>query len=169
MPAPHPDSHPELPLDPDTAGGPPPHRRVPLLLAVAAGGAVGAPLRYALAQAVPTARDAWPTATFVTNLLGAFLLGVLLESLARRGPDQGRRRVLRLALGTGLLGAFTTYSTLATEAVLLARDAHPALALAYGLASAVAGYGAAAAGIAAAALGQRPTNQTATRTVKASR
>lgn len=157
MPAPPPDSHPELPLDADAdaEGAPPVHRRVPLVLVVAAGGAVGAPLRYALAQALPTAPGGWPTATFVTNLLGAFLLGVLLEALARHGPDDGARRVVRLGLGTGVLGAFTTYSTLATETVLLGRDGHPTLAVTYGLASAVAGYAAAAAGIGLAALGHR--------------
>ena len=155
MPAQTPDRHPELPLDADAEGLPPAHRRVPLVLVVAAGGAVGAPLRYALARTLPTAPGAWPTATFVTNLLGAFLLGVLLEALARLGPDAGPRRVVRLGLGTGVLGAFTTYSTLATEAVLLDRDGHPALAVAYGLASAVAGSAAAAAGVGLAALGHR--------------
>ena len=155
MPAPPPDSHPELPVDADTEGLPPSHRRIGLLLVVAAGGAVGAPLRYGLAKALPAAAGRWPMATFVTNLLGAFLLGVLLEGLARVGPDDGYRRVIRLGVGTGLLGAFTTYSTLATEAVLLGRDGDPGLAVAYGLVSAVAGYGAAAAGIGLSALGHR--------------
>ncbi len=38
------------------------------------------------------------------------MLGALLESLARRGPDEGRRRAIRLLVGTGGLGGFTTYS-----------------------------------------------------------
>jgi CrcB protein len=155
MPAPPPDSHPELPVDADTEGRQPAHRRLRLLLVVAAGGAVGAPLRFGLAKALPAAPGAWPMATFVTNVLGAFLLGVLLEGLTRVGPDDGYRRVIRLAVGTGLLGAFTTYSTLATEAVLLGRDGDAGLAVAYGLVSAMAGYGAAAAGIGLSALGHR--------------
>ena len=114
---------------------------------MAAGGALGALLRLAVAEALPTSPRSWPTATFVTNLLGAFLLGVLLEVLARRGPDTGHRRTVRLALGTGLLGAFTTYSTLATEAVLLGRDGRPGLAVAYGTASALGGLASAAVGI----------------------
>lgn len=158
-----PDGHPELPLDADAIGARPPHRRFPLVLAVAAGGAIGAPLRYALASALPSASQGWPTATFVTNLLGALLLGVLLEGLARLGPDAGARRVVRLGVGTGVLGAFTTYSTLATEAVLLGRDGRPGLAVAYGLLSAVAGYGAAAAGIGLAALGHRAVRTRAVR------
>ena len=134
---------------------PAPHRRVRLVMVVAAGGAVGAPLRYALSGVLPTTPDRWPTATFVTNLVGAFLLGILLEALARLGPDTGRRRAVRLGLGTGVLGAFTTYSTLATEAVLLGRDGRPGLAAAYGLTSAVCGYVAAAAGIGVVALVRR--------------
>jgi CrcB protein len=153
--APAHDRHPELPRDSDAMGVPPPHRRLPLVLVVAVGGAIGAPLRYALARVLPTAPQGWPTATFVTNLLGAFLLGVLLEGLARLGPDTGARRVVRLGVGTGILGAFTTYSTLATEAVLLGRAGRPGLAVVYGLVSAVAGYGAAAAGIGLAAVGHR--------------
>jgi CrcB protein len=58
-------------------------------------------------------------ATFAVNLIGAFLLGALLEGLTHRGPDTGRRRLLRLGLGTGLLGGFTTYSTLAVETATL--------------------------------------------------
>ncbi len=58
-------------------------------------------------------------------------------------------------MGTGLLGALTTYSTLATKAVLLARDGRPGLAVWYGLASVTAGFVAAAAGIGLAALGHR--------------
>jgi CrcB protein len=51
----------------------------------------------------------------LVNVAGAFALGLLLAALARRGPDRGRRRMLRLLLGTGLLGGFTTYSTLAVD------------------------------------------------------
>lgn len=158
-----PDQHPELPLDADLIGARPPHRRLPLVLVVAVGGAVGAPLRYTLAHALPPAPHGWPTATFLTNLLGALLLGVLLEGLARLGPDPGARRVVRLGVGTGVLGAFTTYSTLATEAVLLGRDGRTGLAVTYGLVSAVAGYGAAAAGIGLAALGHRAARSRAPR------
>ncbi len=155
------DSHPELPLDTDAVPAGPAHVQTRLLLVVAAGGAVGASLRYAVAGALPTTQGAWPMATLATNLVGAFLLGVLLAGLARLGPDAGPRQTARLGLGTGLLGAFTTYSTLATEAVLLGRDGHLGLAVAYGLTSAIAGYAAAAAGIGLAALGHRTAQKRA--------
>jgi CrcB protein len=149
------DSHPELPVDSDSLTPKAPHAQPRLLALVAVGGAVGASLRYGLASVLPTAPDGFPTATFVTNVSGAFLLGALLELLARLGPDHGGRRLVRLGLGTGVLGAFTTYSTLAVEVTELGRDGHVPLGLLYGLASAAAGLLAAAAGIAVAALGHR--------------
>lgn len=95
---------------------------------VAAGGVLGALARYGLGLVIP-APGAWPLPTLVINLSGAVALGALLEALSRRGPDAGSRRVLRLALGTGFLGAYTTYSTLALDAVhLLIAGAAPAAA-----------------------------------------
>ena len=85
---------------------------------VAAGGVFGALARYGLGLVIP-APNAWPLPILVINLSGALALGALLEGLSRRGPDVGHRRVLRLALGTGFLGAYTTYSTLALDAVHL--------------------------------------------------
>jgi CrcB protein len=58
----------------------------------------------------------------MVNLVGAFVLGLLLEGLVRRGPDVGRRRQLRLFAGTGFCGGFTTYSALAVELDILLRD-----------------------------------------------
>jgi fluoride ion exporter CrcB/FEX len=73
-----------------------------------------------------------PIATFGINVIGAFLLGVLLEFLADRSPDIGWSRRMRLAVGTGGLGGFTTYSALATGTVILATS-HPGRALLTGL------------------------------------
>ena len=82
------------------------------------------------------------------NLAGAFVLGALLEHLAARGPDEGRRRALRLTLGTGFCGGFTTYSALAvdTDGLLRAGQAGPALA--YALGTVALGLAASALGIA---------------------
>lgn len=154
----------ELPLEPDAieaglagAGSAtrPVHLQPRLLLAAFAGGLLGTPARYALELALPTSPGAWPTGTFLTNLVGAFCLGALLEGLVRRGPDTGRRRLLRLGLGTGVLGAFTTYSTLAIETDLLIRAHRPGLAAAYALSSVLAGLLLTAAGLKAAAAHHR--------------
>ncbi len=113
---------------------------------VAAGGVLGALARYGLGLVIP-APGAWPLPTLVINLSGALALGALLEGLSRRGPDAGNRRVLRLGLGTGFLGAYTTYSTLALDAVhLFSAGAAPAAA-GYLAASLLGGAGATIAGI----------------------
>lgn len=145
-------SRPDAPLAPA-------HSQPRLLLLVLLGGLVGAPLRHVVGLVVPTSSGAdVPWATGGVNVVGAFALGVLLTGLERSGNDTGRRRELRLALGTGLLGAFTTYSALGAETAVLLRDGHVALAAGYAVGSAVAGLLAAAAGIAVgAALGRRRT------------
>jgi fluoride exporter len=90
-----------------------------------------------------------PLATLGINVVGAFLLGVLLERLAHHGRDDAPRRRVRLGIGTGGLGGFTTYSALATETVTLGA-AHPGLAIAYALGTVVIGAAASIAGIAVA-------------------
>ena len=93
------------------------------------GGALGVGAREALTAALPT-EDPIPLAILVANLLGAFLLGVLLEALARRTGSRAARA--RLFLGTGLLGGFTTYSALALGVTQLVAEGRPWLALGYG-------------------------------------
>jgi fluoride exporter len=117
---------------------PPLHLRPALLAVVLAGGAVGTAAREGLSLAIPRT-GGLPLAILVINVAGAFVLGVLLEALLRRGADEGRRRVLRLGLGTGFCGGFTTYSTLAVGVGGLLRDGSAALGLAYGVGSVVLG------------------------------
>lgn len=145
-----------MPAYPQPGNPKPVHVQAGLLGLVLVGGVAGALLRWALIRLVPAGTLPW--ATLLANLPGALLLGVLLEGLARRGPDEGRRRALRLALGAGVLGAFTTYSSLAVEIVLLVRDDHAALAVVYGLGSAIGGLAAGVAGLMlAAAIVPRPS------------
>ena len=132
-----------------------PHRRPTLLLAVALGGALGTGARHGLALALP-AVGGWPLATLAGNLVGSFLLGILLESLLRRGEETPRRLLLRLGLGTGVLGGFTTFSSLALEAEALLSGGAPEQALAYVVVSLAGGFAACLAGILLAARGRRP-------------
>lgn len=138
----------------DTSRSVPAHLRPRYLLVVAAGGAVGAATRYLITEAA-TPYLSQPSATLIINVVGALLLGILLEALACRGPDVGRRRIARLLLGTGVLGGFTTYSALALDAGSLLRSGHPMIMIGYALSSVLLGLLAAAVGIVLAARGHR--------------
>ncbi|HET8993493.1 MULTISPECIES: CrcB family protein [unclassified Rhodococcus (in: high G+C Gram-positive bacteria)] len=127
------------------------YRRPSALAAVAVGGALGTLGRYYAGLVFPSSPHGWPTATFAVNVVGAFALGLLLEALLRTGPDTGRRYLLRLAAGTGLLGAFTTYSTFAVEVTTFGRDGNLVLAASYAVLSVILGVCAAGMGIAVGA------------------
>lgn len=96
------------------------------------GGGLGVLAREALMLAIPD-EGSVPVAVLVANVLGAFLLGLLLESAPSLWPEPGRRQSWRLLLGTGVLGGFTTYSALAQAVMVLGRDGAAGLAIAYGL------------------------------------
>ena len=102
------------------------------------GGALGVLAREGLMLALPDV-EGLPLAVFVANLFGAFLLALLLESLARLGPETEFRSAMRLLLGTGLLGGFTTYSALALALAALSAEGTVWLAAGYGLATIVCG------------------------------
>jgi len=89
-------------------------RLVPVGL-VFLGGCLGTLMRVGIAHTWPSRADGVPWETLATNLVGTFALATLLEVLVHVGPDEGVFRAVRLCVGTGLLGGFTTYSTLAVE------------------------------------------------------
>lgn len=168
MPAPAADAHPELPVDPDTdvvevpgtagaralsaPGTLAPGILTPATLAlVFLGGTLGTAAREALGLALPASAGI-PWAILAANLVGAFALGLLLEALVRRGPDHGIRRKLRLLLGTGFLGGFTTYSALATDTALLFGAGDGWRGAVYAIGTVVVGAGATFAGVLLGAL-----------------
>ena len=110
------------------------------------GGALGTSIRAALEAAFPAQPGGWPWATFLINVSGAFLLGLLLETLSRRGPDVGARRLVRLGLGTGVMGGYTTYSTFTLETVRLIGSGAMLAGIGYALGSVLIGLVAALAG-----------------------
>ncbi len=107
-----------------------------LLAAVAAGGVVGALARYGLGRAFPVATGSFPATTLTINLTGAFLLAVVVGTLAKR-PGLGP--VWRPLLGTGVLGGYTTFSTFAVDADRLTSTGHAGLAVGYIAATLVGG------------------------------
>jgi CrcB protein len=111
---------------------------------VMAGGALGAALRYALARALPL-DTAWPWPTFITNVAGGLLMGLLSAWLLRSGPAGESARLL---LGVGLLGGFTTFSAFSLEMAKMMDQGQVSLAAGYGLASVILALGAVFAGMA---------------------
>ncbi|MFF8289640.1 fluoride efflux transporter CrcB [Streptomyces sp. NPDC016309] len=86
-------------------------------LLVAAGAAVGAPLRYLTDRAVQARHDSvFPWGTFAVNVVGCLVLGVVTGAVTAGAAGSS----LRLLLGTGLCGALTTYSTFSYETLRLA-------------------------------------------------
>ena len=103
------------------------HRWAREPVAVFAGGCLGALARAALGEALPVGEGGWPWATFVANLVGAFVLGWVAATLHR-----GRRRAF---LATGVCGALTTFSTFQLELLQLIDRGRASVAVVYALLS----------------------------------
>ena len=116
---------------------------------VALGGAAGAASREGLSLVIPNLGEV-PIAIPIINVIGAFLLGYLYEAVTRLDKARPTGANLKLLLGTGFCGGFTTYSSLATDAVVLFRDGLPGSAVIYALATVIVGACATWAGIAIA-------------------
>lgn len=130
---------------------PPALRPKPLAL-VGLGGATGTLLRWGVGHMLPH-QNGLPWATVLVNLVGSFALGFLLEVLLRRGPETVAARDLRMLLGTGFLGGFTTYSTFAVDLAGMLTDGRVDTALLYAGLSLFGGMLAAGLGILLAARG----------------
>nr|WP_296073267.1 CrcB family protein [uncultured Actinoplanes sp.] len=83
-------------------------RAWPVPAVISAGGVIGAEARYGLSVAWPHPTDGFAWSTFVTNVSGCLLIGVLMVVIAEVLP---RQRLLRPFVGVGILGGYTTFST----------------------------------------------------------
>lgn len=100
-----------------------------LVLAIAAGGGLGAVARYLLASRIALVTSpGFPWGTLTVNVIGCIVMGVLAELMALRWSAPLE---LRAFLTTGLLGGFTTFSAFALDTGLLAERNQPLLAAAY--------------------------------------
>lgn len=163
----------DLPLDPDideaedrhhhgapvvTAAGRLPRFSARVLAAVYAGGVLGGLARYEINRALPAGTYDVPWATLAVNTAGAFCLALLLAVLLEATRPRWWPRPL---LGTGFLGAFTTFSSVVTTTDRMAAHGHAVTAAAYVLGSIALGLLAAGLGllagrtVAAAGLGTR--------------
>ncbi len=142
----------DLPLDPELeVEGPTARDRGPgapfhplTLLAVAAGGALGAPARVGIDRLITAGADhGFPWATFVINVSGSFLLGLVVALVVERLPPT---RLVRPFLAAGFCGAFTTFSALAVDVDRRVQTGHAAVGLLYAGTSLVAGLAAVVAG-----------------------
>lgn len=143
----------DLPIDPDLDESGAAFRRPTstfprlapdVVAAVLVGGIFGGLARYGIGLAAPPRADGFPWDIFAINLGGAFALALLLVLVIEVFPGN---RYLRPGLGTGFLGAFTTFSSLATATDHLLAHGRPALAIAYAVGSLLGGLVAAILGV----------------------
>ena len=97
------------------------------LIAVLAGGAVGTGFRYLISTLIYSRvkQPAFPYATFLINVTGSFVIGLLVELFESRLPVSP---TLRVALLTGVLGGYTTFSSYSLETFSLVRNGEAWLA-----------------------------------------
>lgn len=89
-----------------------------MILYVAAGGAIGASLRYIVSDKITALLGhGFPYGTITVNILGSLLLGIMVESSARLTIPMPQE--MRALLAVGILGGFTTFSTFSLDAVTL--------------------------------------------------
>ncbi|PLS14750.1 fluoride efflux transporter CrcB [Bacillus sp. M6-12] len=105
-------------------------------LLVGLAGFMGAVLRYCLGIVITGENTVFPVSTLIINLLGCFLLSWLTTVVFKKIsiPDN-----FKTAIATGLLGSFTTFSTLSAEAVHLFQSEHPMAGIIYVLVSLLGG------------------------------
>lgn len=101
---------------------------MPLVLAVALGGALGAMSRFGLDRAIESrSSSSFPWATLVVNVSGCLLVGFLIAAIVDR---HNAPAWVRAGLVVGFCGGYTTFSTFAQETLDLAEGRAGALALA---------------------------------------
>jgi CrcB protein len=91
-----------------------------VVIGIAVAGALGALARYGLDELIGRRTGAFPWGIFLVNITGAFLIGVMVEALEPRFEDSW----VRLAVVTGFLGAYTTFSTFSLDTYRLLEEGH---------------------------------------------
>jgi len=106
------------------------------VLLVAVGGAAGSVARYLVGvAALRWIGPGWPWGTMTVNVVGGFLMGILTGWLALRAT--GQQETLRVFLGVGILGGFTTFSAFSLDTALMIEKRAYGQAFSYTAASAI--------------------------------
>ncbi|UBU09147.1 fluoride efflux transporter CrcB [Nonomuraea gerenzanensis] len=137
----------DRPIDPDVDLHVPAQRAEPLgpvLAAIAAGGALGALARFGAQTALPNGPADFPWATFLVNVSGCLLIGVLMVVITE---VRRAHRLVRPFLGVGVLGGYTTFSTYAVDVRRAVAAGAPVTGLVYLAATMLAALAAVAAGM----------------------
>lgn len=118
-----------------------------LILAIAAGGAIGAVARHLVsAQAAAWFGSGFPIGTLAVNVIGSFIMGALVETMALAWSASGE---IRAFLTVGILGAFTTFSAFSLDVAVLTQRGEALSAGLYVVASVTLSIGALFLGLAA--------------------
>ena len=120
------------------------------ILLVGLGGCIGSILRYLVSTVIPWDRSGFPTATFIVNIAGCLLIGLIYGLLSKYSA--GHSNSLYLLPTTGFCGGFTTFSTFSNEAVTMLQCGNPTGGLLYITGSLVLGLSATLGGYALARL-----------------
>lgn len=142
-----------MPLDSDVEVSPRPlphpwtlvRRNADLIPVISVGGALGSLARWGVSRGLPHGPSSYAWSTFLTNVTGALLLGILMALVLDVWSE---RRYVRPFLGVGVLGGYTTFSTYLLDERGLVAGGRPGVALAYLLATLVVGFAATAVGLA---------------------
>lgn len=125
------------------------------VLAVGIGGLFGAILRYTVGEWIHTA-NGFPLGTLVINLLGCLFLAWFFTMTTKNWNNNPN---LKLGIGTGFTGAFTTFSTFSVETLNLINNHQFFFALLYVLVSVLGGIGLAITGVKLASINVQPVRQ----------